>query len=182
MMTTLDGFFEGPEHDLSWHNVDSEFVQFANEQLDESDMVLYGRRTYQLMESYWPTESGLKNDYETARRMNSLKKVVFSRTLKEVKQTNIWKNVTLKHEIDPQFINQLKAQQRKNIIVLASSNLCLSLLRFGLLDELRIMINPVVLGRGTRLLEGIERKLELDLIKMRHFGNGNVLNIYKINK
>ncbi len=180
MMRSLDGYFEAPGHDLSWHNVDEEFNQFANQQLDEIDTVLYGRRTYELMESFWPSETGLKEDPETAKRMNSLKKIVFSKSLNEVKETELWKNVTLKHAVDNEFIQELKSQPGKDIVVLGSSTLCVTLLKMGLLDEVRLMINPVILGQGTTVFHGLTQKLEMKLSNTREFSSGNVLNIYDI--
>ena len=79
MMTTLDGYFEGPDHDISWHNAGSkEFAEFVNDQLDETDTLVFGRRTYELMAGYWPSDEAIKTDSETATRMSSLHKVVFS--------------------------------------------------------------------------------------------------------
>ncbi|MGH7239844.1 MAG: dihydrofolate reductase family protein, partial [Candidatus Saccharimonadales bacterium] len=72
MMTSVDGYFEGVDHDLSWHNVDEEFNAFANAQLDEADTLVFGRRTYELMASFWPTSKAMESASGTATRMNSL--------------------------------------------------------------------------------------------------------------
>lgn len=180
IMVSLDGFFEGPEHDINWHHVDGEFGKFAIEQLDETDTILFGRRTYELMESFWPTKAGLEGDHETAVRMNTLRKVVFSKTLKGVEETENWKNVRLVKDNIAEEVNKLKAQPGKKMTVLGSSDLCVSLLKLGLLDELRIMVNPVVLGKGTKLFQGFDQKLNLTLTKSRTFKNGNVLLYYQI--
>src|SRR5215813_13484252 len=87
-MTTLDGYFEGPNQDISWHNVDEEFNEFAIQQLDEIGTLLFGRVTYQGMASYWPTEFAISDDPEVAGRMNSLPKIVFSRTLDKAEWNN----------------------------------------------------------------------------------------------
>src|ERR1700722_10235362 len=80
MMTSADGFFEGPNHELNWHNVDEEFLTFAAQQLREADMLLFGKRTYDMMAAYWPTEEVIKNDPVVASLMNSMPKLVFSKT------------------------------------------------------------------------------------------------------
>jgi dihydrofolate reductase len=182
MMVSLDGYFEGPDHDLSWHHVDSEFNDFAQEQMKEADTILFGKRTYQLMESFWPSKAGLEDDPEVAHLMNETPKVVVSSSLKSVKETKIWKHVRLIDNNVEDQIRSLKKQKGGDIILLASSNLCISLLAWELLDEIRIMINPVVIGKGTPLFQGIMRKVNMKLIKERKFGNGNVLLTYQPQK
>jgi dihydrofolate reductase len=178
MMVSLDGFFEGSEHDLSWHNVDSEFNVFANKQLDESSTLVFGARTYQMMANFWPTEIGITAAPNTAKRMNSLDKIVFSRTLKKAE----WNNTELHNGDISTVIQSAKEKPGKDIAVLGSSDLCLSLIKEGLLDEIRIMINPVVLGRGKTLFSGITKQLKLELTNERTFKSGNVLLTYKLHK
>ena len=84
MMVSLDGYFEGPGHDLSWHNVDNEFNDFAISQMNEADTILFGRKTYELMESFWPSEQGIEGDPEVANKMNFTPKIVVSKTLSGV--------------------------------------------------------------------------------------------------
>jgi dihydrofolate reductase len=118
-MVSLDGYFEGPNHDLSWHNVDEEFNQFAINQLHDTGMMLFGRRTYQLMEGYWPkVEEDPKttpDDVQVASLMNNTPKMVISRTLNEVKEGPNWKNVTLRNKLDADEIKELKQQPGKDI-------------------------------------------------------------------
>ena len=179
MMTSLDGYFEGPDHDLSWHNVDAEFNVFAQEQMKEADAILFGRRTYQLMESYWPSEDGRKDDPEVAQLMNNTPKVVVSHSLKNVAETKIWKHVRLINKNVKDEIIRLKKEKGGNIILLGSSKLCVSLLEWGLLDEVRIMIAPVVIGKGTPLFQGLKNKVNFTLTKSRNFKNGNILLYYR---
>jgi dihydrofolate reductase len=180
MMVSLDGYFEGPGHDLSWHHVDEEFNDFAQAQMKEADTILFGRRTYQLMESFWPSKEGLEGDPEVAQLMNETQKVIVSKSLESVTETKVWKHVRLINENVEEQIRSLKRKKGGDIILLASSNLCVSLLEWGLLDEVRIMINPIVIGKGTPLFQGIRQKVGLKLIKERQFGNGNVLLTYAI--
>ncbi len=182
MMVSLDGYIEGESHDLSWHNVDEEFNTFAAEQMDEGDIILFGRRTYQLMEGFWPSKEGLEDDPIVAEKMNTTPKIVFSRTLKSVQETDIWKNVRLVKNNIAEEIQKLKEQPGKALFVLGSNNLCVTLLELGLLDELRIMVNPVVIGKGTPLFAGIKEEVHLNLLESRTFGNGNVLMHYQVNR
>lgn len=182
MMLSLDGFFEGPNHDLSWHNVDDEFNKFATEQLNDTGLMLWGRRTYELMEGYWPkaeenSETSGEN-VEIARLMNSIPKIVFSRTLKGVRETEYWKNVKLVHEFNPTEIQRLKQQPGKDIWV-GMSDLAVSFLKHDLIDEFRFVIAPVAIGEGTRMFHGIDHRLNLELTKTRRFDSGNVLLYYK---
>lgn len=180
MMVSIDGYFEAPGHDLSWHHVDEEFNNFAAAQMREADTILFGRRTYQLMESFWPSKAGLEDDPVVAKLMNESQKVVVSKSLKSVTETNIWKHVRLINDNVEDQIKRLKKEKGGDIILLASSNLCVSLLKWGLLDEIRVMINSVTIGKGTPLFEGSEDKVRLKLTKTRTFQSGNVLLTYDV--
>lgn len=180
MMVSLDGYFEGENHDLSWHNVDAEFNTFAAKQLREVDTILFGRRTYQLMEGFWPSEQGLQGDPVVAQMMNTTEKIVFSKTLDEIHETDVWKNIRLVKENIEEEVKKLKNNSGKDISVLGSSNLCVTLLELGLLDEIRIMVNPVVLGKGTPLFHGIQQKYTFSLQESRQFANGNILLTYTV--
>lgn len=168
MMVSLDGYFEGNDHDLSWHNVDEEFVQFADAQLDEADTLVFGRKTYEMMAAYWPNET---DEDSTAVRMNTLPKVVFSRST----LTPAWEHTVASTDLVA-TINQLKLQAGKDIAVLGSSQLGREMLEAGLLDEVRIMVNPVLIGSGSTLFEGLSKKLTLT--STRTFKSGNVLLTY----
>jgi dihydrofolate reductase len=176
MMVSVDGFFEGKGHDLSWHNTDEEFVQFAVEQLEQIDTILFGRVTYEIMAEFWPSEEAKKADPETARLMTSTPKIVFSHN--EMKPE--WNNTTWMQNIEG--LKTLKEQEGKDLAVFGSNNLCVSLLRTNLLDEVRVMVNPVVIGQGHTLFTGLNEKLRLRLLEAREFGNGNILLTYQLAK
>jgi dihydrofolate reductase len=182
VMLSLDGFFEGPDHDLSWHNVDYEFNKFAIEQLRETGLILFGRKTYQLMEDYWPkaaVDPGTSPDnLEIARLINNTEKIVFSRTLDSVHETGNWKNVKLRHNIDPAEIRRLKEMPGKDIWV-GTSDLAVSFIKEDLIDEYRFMINPVVIGEGTRIFQGLDHRLDLEPTRIRKFQSGNMLMYYR---
>jgi dihydrofolate reductase len=176
MMVSADGYYEGPHHDLSWHNVDEEFEEFSASQLDDSGVLVFGRRTYELMATFWPSEYAREADPQTYERMNNLPKVVFSNTLDSVS----WQSTTVSNNIVA-TLHELQHKYDKDIAVLGSSDLAVSLLREKLLDEVRLMINPVVLGAGKSLFKGLDQKFELLLRSNRHFSSGNVLLTYKVN-
>lgn len=174
MMTTLDGYFEGQDHDISWHNAgNEEFAKFAEDQLDETDTLVFGRRTYELMAGFWPSEEAIKNDPGTAARMSSLNKVVFSR--KPISPS--WHNVVSSTNVIEKM-HELRSMPGKDIAVLGSSNLCLTLLEERLLDEIRLMVNPLIIGKGTPLLSGTDKLHQFTFIGSRPFKSGNVLLTY----
>jgi dihydrofolate reductase len=146
-MVSIDGYFEAPDpNDFSWHNVDDEFNEFALEQLDASDVLLFGRTTYQGMAEFWPSAAAIESDPEIASRMNTLPKIVFSRTLERPEPE--WTNTRLITNGVAQELTKLKQQLGKDLLVLASSVLTTSLIGTDVLDELRIIVNPVILGGG----------------------------------
>ncbi len=178
MMVTANGFFEGRDHDISWHNADSmEFRDFAIQQLDETDLIVFGRSTYEMMASFWPSDMARRLDPETAQRMNSKQKLIFTTTPLGIR----WQNVEVSDNV-PVRMRELKEQPGGDIIVLGSSGLCITLLKENLLDEVRVMVNPVVLDSGTPLFHGINQPYNFELQRMRPFNDGNVLLTYKVIK
>jgi len=178
MLTSLDGYFEGPDRDISWHNVDEEFNDFAIRQTGEFGALLFGRVAYELMASYWPTEAAKRDDPIVAGLMNSLPKIVFSKTLEKVD----WENTRLVIDKFVEAISKLKQAAGKDIAIFGSSDLTVTLMEQGLVDEYRIMVNPVVLGNGKPLFKGIKNKINLKLIKTKAFKSGNVLLYYEPNR
>jgi dihydrofolate reductase len=174
-MVTLDGFFEGPDRDISWHNTDEEFNQFANEQTSAVDTILFGRVTYELMAGYWPTPAAFENDPIIAVLMNRTPKIVISRTLTKAD----WNNTRLIKDRIAEEITALKQQPGKDLAVFGSANLLSTLIQLDLIDEHRLLVNPVILGRGTPLFQGIQNRLSLKLLSTRQFRNGNVLLVYQ---
>jgi dihydrofolate reductase len=176
-MVTLDGFFEGPEPwSIDWHNAgDQEFNDFAMEQLNTLGTLIFGRATYQGMAGYWTSPEALENDPVVAGAMNSLPKIVISRTLESAD----WNNTRLVRDHITDEITRLKAQPGKDLAVFGSANLMSTLMKLNLIDEHRVMINPVLLGRGTPLFQGVDARLNLKLVNTRMFKSGNVLLTYQ---
>lgn len=176
-MVTLDGFFEGPDHDISWHNVDDEFNEFAVKQTSTAGAILFGRVTYELMASYWPTPAAQSNDQVVANLMNSLPKVVFSTTLPRAD----WNNTRLIKDHVAEEVQKMKQEQGNDLALFGSAMLLSSLMRMDLVDEHRVMVNPVLIGSGTPLFKDINQKVSLKLVKTQVFKSGNVLLCYQPN-
>jgi dihydrofolate reductase len=174
-LITLDGFFAGPNGEIDWHNVDEEFNDFAIEQLSSADGLIFGRVTYQLMASYWPTPTAITDDPIVAAKMNSIPKIVFSKTLEKAD----WSNTRLVKGNVVEEITRLKQQPGRDMYVFGSANLAAAFTNNGLIDEYRLIVNPVVLGRGIPLFKDIKDRLDLKLINTRTFRSGNILLYYE---
>ena len=172
-MMSLNGFFERSNREIDWHHVDDEFNAFSVEQLDEIGVLLFGRVTYELMASYWPEADD--DDFAVAERMNSLPKVVVSTTLEEAD----WNNTRVVSENVVEEVSELKRQPGDDLAIFGSSKLTVSMLEAGLVDELRIIVNPILLGDGHSLFAGLADDSELRLLDTRAFENGNVLHRYR---
>ena len=174
-MITLDGFFEGPNREIDWHVVDDEFNQYAINFCRSLDGLIFGRVTYEGMASYWPTPEARRDDPIVTELMNRLPKVVFSRTLEKAG----WENSRLVKGDAVQEINRLKQQPGKDLAIFGSANLATTLVQDNLIDEYRIFVNPVVLGAGTPLFQGVKDRLKLKLVSSKTFQSGLVLLIYQ---
>jgi dihydrofolate reductase len=174
---SIDGFFEGLNHDLSWHLVDDELHQHFNDLLGGMSMFLHGRVNYELMASYWPhtdedpTASGPEREF--ARIWREMPKIVYSRTLQHAD----W-NTTIVREVVPSEVERLKAEPGGDMVV-GGANLAATFTRYRLIDEYRIYLQPVVLGAGTPLFPPGETRLPLQLKETHRFGNGVVLLDYE---
>jgi dihydrofolate reductase len=175
IFTSLDGFYEGPNGELDWPIVDQEFNDFAARQLDEADAIAFGRATYEHMAAYWPTEQAEANDPAITSRMNGKEKMVFSRTLTEVN----WSGATVVRGEATAQIPAVMAGTEKELLVIGSAHLTADLAQAGILDELRIMVCPIVLGQGRSLFEDLKNRVSLSLIRVREFHSGNLVLTYR---
>lgn len=164
---SLDGFHADTAGGLAWQTFGGEFTDFSIEQLDEVDALLFGRTTYDGMVQYWPRQAGADFDNQIADRMNGIRKYVVSNST----PTAEWHNVSVLHNLDEVPTIQ------GTVAIFGSSGLVVQLLRRGLVDEVRLMINPVVLGAGARLFEGIDLT-EFTLLSTRPSRAGHVLLTY----
>ena len=175
---TLDGFCD---HTAMF--ADDEIHQHYNELLRNADTLIYGRITYQLMESYWPSvvkkPTGNKPIDEFAILIDNISKVVYSRSLQHVDPIAIgWKNTTLKKEIIKEEILELKHQAGKNILA-GSPSLIVALSKLDLIDEYQLGVQPTVLGSGLPLYKNIKDRIDLKLLKTKTFGCGAVTLYYE---
>jgi dihydrofolate reductase len=169
---SLDGYVEGAEHDISWAHGDSE--PFAREQGRTVEAILFGRRTFELMRQFWPSDQARQIAQETARFMNEKPKYVASHQAFEPG----WTGTTVLHRDALGQIRALKDRTAGRIAIFGSNTLCASLLDAGLLDEIQLMVNPVLLGEGTPLLSGIRQRASLRLVNAAPQANGAVLLTY----
>ncbi|MBE0539063.1 MAG: dihydrofolate reductase family protein [Ignavibacterium sp.] len=170
---TIDGFA-----DHTAGIADDELHDFFTDLLDTVDISLMGRKTYQLMENYWPKAyedpKATKSIIDFADKFNAINKIVFSNTLKEVE----WKNSRLASEDLLKVVSDLKNQNGKNISA-GSLSIANQLFNANLIDEFWFLIHPVVLGEGIKLFDGLDKKSQFQLIDIRKFNSGVVVLHYK---
>ena len=170
-VASLDGFFESRSKELDWVVTDAEFFEYAKGLLRTVDTLLFGRATYLHMASYWPTAPV----DEIAEKMNNLSKIVFSKTL----QTVEWNNSRLVASNIEEEVSRLKGQQGKDMVIFGSAMLASSLLQWGLVDEYRVILQPVLLGSGSPLFRDVTERIRMKLISTTTFGSGVVLLCYQ---
>jgi len=172
---SLDGYFVDRHGDMSWaHRQDEEWNAFVAGNAAGGGTLLFGRITYELMTRYWPTPAAAENDPVVAERMNNLPKVVFSRTLDKP----TWNNTRLVKSDMAAEIRRMKSALEGAMTILGSGSIVSQLAPRGLIDEYQMVVNPIVLGGGRTMFEGIDDTLRLKLTNTRTFGNGNVLLCY----
>ena len=175
---TLDGYFSGPNTDITWAHKDRQDPEWNSFVIDNAGIgatLLFGRITYQLMASYWPTNFAKQRDPIVSERMNSVPKIVFSRTLSEA----TWMNTRLVKDDMVAAVRQMKQESGSDMAILGSGTIVKQLTEEGLIDEYQFVVNAVALGQGRTLFEGIKNKLSLKLASTRIFQNGNVYLIYE---
>jgi dihydrofolate reductase len=175
---TLDGYFAGPNGDISWahqNSNDAEWNAFTAENAQGGGELVFGRITYEMMASYWPTPAAAMAVPVVAAQMNKLPKVVFSRTLDKAS----WSNTKLVKGDVAAEIDRMKKEPGKDMVIFGSGTIVSQLAQAGLIDEYQIVVVPVVLGKGRTMFEGVKEKLTLKPTKTRTFGNGNVLMSYQ---
>lgn len=173
---SLDGFC-----DHTGMIADDELHEHYNDLLKNAGILVYGRITYQLMESYWPSivkdPTGNKPTDDFAVLIDDIPKIVFSRTLKQVD----WKNTILKNEIIREEIVELKQQEGKDISV-GSPGLINAFMHLDLIDEYQLAVHPVIAGSGLQLFQDIKDRIKLKLIKTKVIGSGVVFLYYEPDK
>ena len=173
---TLDGYF-----DHTAMIADDELHQHYNDLLRNAGTIIYGRITYQLMESYWPmivkNPTGNKPTDEFAILIDNISKIVFSHTLENVS----WKYAKLAKKDIKEEVLELRHQEGKDILA-GSRSLIVTLLNLNLIDEFQICVQPIILGKGLPLLEDIRNRIDLKLLKTKTFNSGSIVLYYKPTK
>ena len=172
MNVTLDGFMEGPNRELNdtAEFADQDFERYASDMLKSIGGMLLGRVTYQLFADYWPSATGPDAD-----RMNELPKIVFSRTLDNLQ----WKNSRLVKENAGEEVMRLKQQPGQDLAIFGSADLASSLMRLGLIDEYRILVTPVILGKGKPMFKPTADRIALKLNHATKWSSGMVALYYQ---
>lgn len=179
MHTSLDGFASGLNGEMDWLTINDEIFEFVATFINKADTALYGRVTYELMESYWPTAadkpSASKHDKEHAIWYKNVAKVVLSKTMNGEGINNL----TVISDKIPENINKIKNLPGKDILVFGSPAATHSLLDYNLIDEFWLIVNPILIGEGKPLFKNIHDKIKLKLVESKNFECGVVALHYK---
>ncbi|MBL7832738.1 MAG: dihydrofolate reductase [Cyclobacteriaceae bacterium] len=179
MHVSLDGFVAGPNGEMDWIIVDEEIFDYAGDRTRASDTGLYGRVTYDLMEGYWPTAADKPNasrhDIEHSQWYKNVHKVVLSKTLKGKTLTN---TRIISDDVVSE-VQKLKQAPGKEIIIFGSPSASHTLMQAGLIDDIWIFVNPVLIGTGIPLFTGLRDRVTLKLLKTHAFKNGVVCLHYE---
>lgn len=173
---TVDGYFTSADGDMSWaHKQDPEWTRFTSGNARGESAMVFGRITYEMMAGWWPSPQAMQMMPAVAERMNHAPKVVFSRTLKKAS----WNNTKLVKTDPAAAIRKMKKESGPDLIIFGSGTIVSLLAQRGLIDEYQIVLNPLVLGSGRTMFEGVKQPLNLKLTKTRTFKNGNVILFYQ---
>jgi dihydrofolate reductase len=179
MHVSLDGFVAGPNGEMDWIQIDDEIFDYAGQRTSESDTALYGRVTYELMQSYWPTAAdkpnASKHDKEHSAWYKQVDKVVLSKTMEGQQLPN---TIIISDDVAHR-VKALKQQAGKEIIIFGSPGASHALMQHGLIDEFWLFINPVIVGKGIPLFKDVKELTKLTLLKSAQFKSGVVCLHYK---
>ncbi len=177
MWVSLDGYIAGPNGEMDWIMVNDEMGKYESNFIKAADTLILGRATYESFAGSWPhvpeNPSADEGEKEYARLLNSMRKIVFSKTLDKVE----WNNSTLMREVSAQEIKKLKQEPGKDIVIYGSASIIQTFTNLGLIDEYQLLVHPIVLGGGKPLFKNIMNKNKLKLINTRTFSTG-VVGLY----
>ena len=172
MHISLDGFVAGPNGELNWAKVDGEIFEHVGKRISTGDTALYGRVTYELMESYWPTAAdkpnASKNDIEHSKWYSKVHKVVLSKTMKGADLNN----TTIISDSLSDRINEIKQLKGPDILLFGSPTATHALIQLNLIDGYWLFVNPIILGQGIPLFTDIKEKIKLNLVSSQQFTSG----------
>lgn len=169
---SLDGFVAGPNGEMDWIKIDEEIFDHVGRRISKGDTALYGRVTYQMMENYWPTAAdkptASKHDIEHSKWYKGSHKIVLSKTLKNPGSAN----TTIIGDNLSDTLNAIRQQEGSEILLFGSPTATHSLIQLGLIDGYWLFVNPIVLGKGIPLFQGIQEIAKLKLLSTRQFSSG----------
>ncbi len=175
---SLDGYFTDAKGDMSWahRRDDEEWQRFTNENAGGEAELIFGRKTYAMMASFWPTPQAKQTMPQVAASMNRMRKYVFSRSLEKLD----WENSTVVKGDLASEVRRLKAQRGPGLLIMGSGEIVSQLTEAGLIDEYQVVTVPIVIGTGRALYEGVTTRPRFKLTKTRSFQNGNVVSWYSL--
>jgi dihydrofolate reductase len=173
---TLNGFLNDETGDISWHKHGPEENQFAADSMKAQNILLFGRKTYEMMAGYWPTPMAKENDPEVAAGMNKAEKLVFSNSLKNAG----WQNTTIINGDIVEKIRHLKSTPGHDMTMLGSGSILTLFTKNRLIDDYLIMIDPVAIGSGTAIFKGVELLVDLKLNNVQTLKSGVILLHYSL--
>jgi dihydrofolate reductase len=177
VFVTLDGFMVGPNEDISWvtDNFSEDMGKYAGDLQNSMGAILLGRVTYQIMANFWPTAT---NETDPgAEKMNTVPKVVFSKTLDKV-EWGKWDNARLVKENVVEEISKMKQASGGDMVIYGSANLVQNFTQLGLIDEYQLLVHPIILGSGKPLFKDLPQPVKLNLLQTKTFDNGVVVLYY----
>lgn len=172
MHLSLDGFVAGPNGEMDWIKVDEEIFDHVGKRISGGDTALYGRVTYDMMESYWPTAANKpdasRHDIEHSEWYKKVHKIVLSKTMEQTAPAN----TEIIRDNLSERIQEIKQQPGEDILLFGSPTATHSLIQLGLIDGYWLFVNPVILGQGIPLFADIKDKIKLNLSATRRFKCG----------
>ncbi len=172
---SIDGFIADLDGDMSWaQKQDPEWSEFLTNNAKGEAVFVFGRVTYDLMSSFWPTPMAVEMMPEVAASMNNSQKIVFSRTL----ESATWQNTMLIKEDIVEAMRELKVQSGPDMIIFGSGTIVSQFAEAGLIDEYQLILNPVILGSGRSMFSSLSHPIPVTRTQTRTFGNGDVLLTY----
>lgn len=174
---SLDGFYKDNESEISWHIHGEEGIKFSEMQLEAENILLFGRKTYEMMYGFWTSEMAFNSFPKIADKMNSSDKILISNTIKK----SVWNKTTIFSGDIIEQLRNLKSSNGKNISILGSGDLISQLTNERLIDEYQFLIDPIIIGDGYSIFKNLKQNLNLKLIDTQILKkSGSILLKYEV--